>query len=403
MDVSGIRGLERLPPEIWQEIICHACTDGGATGRALALSCKFFHDQSLNLRFYSLSFGQTSALIKFLVSLRMQPKECRPIIHHLFLTPTFYPGHVSQRLRHLIGQAHPNAPQCDPLTLTVTLTSALLSLAARTLRTLCLFPGAKDGGGAPLRPFAQAFPNLEELSVWNHPLFQSSAHAPAAAASAEAGLYSNPVQSDSDASPGCAHHYIFPSLRRMHVVLGDASMPASHLLRQFPTLVSARLTHLRLSGVTYADGELPEILAQLVGVPAPRPLRERLHTAANTSEVLQSVVPSEDAPFPHLRHLVIYAIQPRHDSPDPFAFSKWATLLGLLRELERTCRRVSGMKMVVLERSWMRKPRWESRLWNEWLQRMQGGRGCWVESEMEESRIEGPVDAPKDVEMSRDW
>ena len=54
--------------------------------------------------------------------------------------------------------------------------------------------------------------------------------------------------------------------------------------------------------------------------------------------------------------------------------------------------------MVVLERSWQRKPDWAKRVRDEWLQRMDGGRGCWVESEAEESSIEGPVDAPRAVE-----
>ena len=71
---------------------------------------------------------------------------------------------------------------------------------------------------------------------------------------------------------------------------------------------------------------------------------------------------------------------------------------ALLRELERTCKRVAGMRMVVLERSWMRKPCWAARLREDWKQRTLGGPGCWVESEAEESKIEGPLGSPKDMD-----
>ena len=58
-----------------------------------------------------------------------------------------------------------------------------------------------------------------------------------------------------------------------------------------------------------------------------------------------------DATFPHLRFVVISAVQPRFDAEaGPEAAASWTALLGLLRELERTCKRVEGMRMVVLER-----------------------------------------------------
>ena len=46
----------------------------------------------------------------------------------------------------------------------------------------------------------------------------------------------------------------------------------------------------------------------------------------------------------------------------------------------------------------MRKSKWATRLRDDWLQRMNGERGCWVVTEAEESAIEGPLEAPKGVE-----
>lgn len=390
-----IARLKEIPPEIWHEILCHACTDGGRTGRVLALTCRFFRDQSLNVRFHSLYFEKTSRVVAFLISLQMQPKECKPVIHHIHFTPTLYTGHIQQSLRHLIARYQPDTPGILP-SLSASLTTALFSVATRTLRTLCLFPSDAEDG-APLRPFTQPFPNLEELSVWNHPLFQFSGHAPVALVSSGAHV----DVSDTSGSGSERHdRYLFPALKRAHIVLGDASMPANHLLRRLSTFVSSGLTHLRLSAVTYVDDEVPQILAQLVGVPVPVPLYVRLQMGLDGTGSTRSgaVVPREDAPFPHLRYIAIHAIQPKHDIADPGAFSRWASFLGLLRELERTCRRVKGMSMIVLERSWMRQPCWKLRLHEEWLQRMQGGRGCWVESVAEESEMEGTIYAPKDIE-----
>ena len=159
-------------------------------------------------------------------------------------------------------------------------------------------------------------------------------------------------------------------------------------------MVSSRLTHLRLSGLTCTDEEVPQMLARMLGVPPPVPLRERM--SMGSASASQAPLDTTGAAFPHLRYVVLYAIQPSRD--DMASFPKWAALLGLLRELERTCRRVSGMRMVVLERSWLRKSRWATRLRDDWLQRMDDGKGCWVESEAEESWIEGPLEAPKAVE-----
>ena len=175
-------------------------------------------------------------------------------------------------------------------------------------------------------------------------------------------------------------------------------MSFKNVLASLPALASYQLTHLRLSGITSADEDVPRMLADVLGVPAPMPLRERvrLGMASGSASGSREPLDTSGGKFPNLRHVVLYAIQPGRD--DMQSFPRWATLLGLLRELERTCKRVSGMRMVVLERSWMRKSKWATRLRDDWLQRMNGERGCWVVTEAEESAIEGPLEAPKGVE-----
>lgn len=394
------RRLERIPPEIWQEIIALACTDGGATGRSVALTCRFFREQSLHVRFTSLAFKNTNRLLVFLVSMRVQPKDCRPRIHHVALEPSLYTSHIPHALRYLAGNPQ-LGQESDPVVFCANAVEALFSVAARQLRTLCLVANPL----VPFRCFAHTFPKLEELSVWNHPLClppATAAHGPTQAhrtCPGDIGLGSSGNQgrfgagSDSYETHGDVS-VLFPSLRRLHYVLTDQTMSFKSVLARLPALVSSQLTHLRLSGLICMDEEVPQILARMLGVPPPRPLRERMSLgSASTS---QETLDTSGAAFPHLRHVVLYAIQPSKD--DMASFSKWAALLGLLRELERTCRRVDGMRMVVLERSWLRKSRWATRLRDDWLQRMDEGRGCWVESEAEESWIEGPLEPPKAVE-----
>ena len=72
--------------ELWQQIITAACTDGGYTGRSLALTNKLFHAQSLSTRFHSLAFFSLARVEAFLAFLDNQPEECRPEIQHLYLS-----------------------------------------------------------------------------------------------------------------------------------------------------------------------------------------------------------------------------------------------------------------------------------------------------------------------------
>ena len=402
---SMVARLERIPPEIWQEILSYACSDGGATGRALSRTSRYFHDQSIDCTFHSLEFRSTTTLIRFLVSLHAYPRECK--LRHLLLEPSHHTDNVPRAFQSLAGMStHRPGMVADQPAFCADIAQSLFYLAADYMRTLYMV----HTPAIPFRPFAQTFPKLRELSVWNHPLI------------APTGRLCPPAPSG-----GPPPQPLCPSLRRLHVILTDTDITFRHILARLPAFASSSLTHLRLSGVTYTETALPAKLAEMLGLPAPLPLRERLRLSSAAvcppgdgagagagSASVSASVPSplrpgvgvgtgalvpRDATFPHLRFVVISAVQPRFDAEaGPEAAASWTALLGLLRELERTCKRVEGMRMVVLERSWMRKPSWGARLREDWLGRMRGAQGCWVGSEMEESEIEGPLERPKDVE-----
>ncbi|KAH9927085.1 uncharacterized protein BXZ73DRAFT_90787 [Epithele typhae] len=373
------RHLERLPPEIWHDILSYACTDGGATGRALALTSRFFHEQSHECRLHSVQFRTITRSAIFLRSHR-DPRECK-------IRNFFYKPHLSDIERHIALEDLTIARQGLFQSLLHNQdirdgrgTAAVLALAARHLRTLSI---AYHKLSTPI-PLFQHFPKLQELSVWNHPLAE------------------HPVLDSlllgGESIEANVHRPLCPSLKRLHVILTDSDMSFQTILRRLPDLASTSLTHLRLSGVTYTEDALSDVLAAMLGVPAPLPLRERIRAPGDAASRAGPVVP-DGATFPNLRFLVISAVQPRFDEEaGPEVARKWTGMLGLLRELERTCKRVRGMRMVVLERSWMRKPVWGVRMQRDWEDRMLGGPGCWVVSEAEESKIEGPVDSPKGVE-----
>ncbi|KAI0722315.1 hypothetical protein C8T65DRAFT_715075 [Cerioporus squamosus] len=383
---SSAQGLDRLPNEVWQDIICRACTDNGRTGKALALSCRFFHDQSLNLRFNSLLFKRTKKLVRLLDSLRLQPPDCKPRIQHILVTPDVHSGNIPRSQYHLLGNLRPGQ-MMNRIDFSANAVNALFSIAAKHLRTLCLYPNASQEF-TPFRPFTVALPALEELTVWRHPLTASFAPWPL------------PTLMGRKPNPSA----LFPSLKCFHAVLADMGhLDAQNVLHSLCELSGTGLTHLRLSGVTYLDGELPTTLAELLGLPIPRTLSERMRSAGTGTTARESSAPvvpnAATCRFPKLRHVVIYAIQPSRSTDDPSAFSKWANLLSLLRDLERTCNQLPGMRMVMLERSWMRKPRWAERLRRDWHERMEGGAGCWVTSDKEELEIEGPPERPKGVRV----
>ena len=89
---STMARIAIIPVELWREFITGACTDGGYTGRSLALTNKFFHAQSLSTRFHSLAFFSLAKVEAFFAFLDNQPEECRPEIQHLYL--------FSERARH---------------------------------------------------------------------------------------------------------------------------------------------------------------------------------------------------------------------------------------------------------------------------------------------------------------
>jgi len=84
--------MNRCPVEIYAHIFQLACMDGGYTGRALSLVSKYFHDVSKPLKYYSVSCHGFWQAIEFLRLIKTLP-PCDRIVHYLSVTDA-YPYHI---------------------------------------------------------------------------------------------------------------------------------------------------------------------------------------------------------------------------------------------------------------------------------------------------------------------
>lgn len=218
---------DRFPAEIWIEIVTHACTDGGATGRALSLTCRFLHHVVQPLRFHSIALLSAARLHAFsahLASLTASesPPPPPPIAHLL----------VSVPIRHFgIG-----AQSAEERAALHAAWAVVLAHAAPTLRTLFVHaPPSFDPASAQYAPVPLTFPALTALTV--------------------PGL-------DVDAAAGR-----FPRVHDMHIARAfHAPLLWDPLARSVP-----RARRVRLSGIANANenAQLGAFLRVLLGVPAP--------------------------------------------------------------------------------------------------------------------------------------
>lgn len=396
-----------LPSEIWQKVTELACVDGGRTGVSLALSCKYLHAQTFAGRFYSLalrSLAQLESFVSFVTSLKC-PQENVP-------STTSQGGHFQiLRVRHLWlsfrnempppGPPTPGTSAKGPSMISkaewdariLTGLHALLPLIAPTLLTLVL--AQQETWPLPPDALAPPFPQLTELTFLGGPTdgrgaaISSTAHWPF----------------DLARRP-------FPALRRLHVIADFYSQAyARRALLTAPAHAPTlrQLTHLRLSGLSEGD------CADLAGggeEPLAAALALALGVSPTTPSTLDSTLPGlPRPPLERLRHLVLHGVG-TPGAPCAFSATLWDNVVCALAAVVLQWgphARVPGHigsiagaehSAVLMDRPWRRDFKWEARVWGDWVARMEGGRGCWVEDEEEEEAREGPRDPEDNVEWT---
>ncbi|PIL37465.1 hypothetical protein GSI_01159 [Ganoderma sinense ZZ0214-1] len=346
--------LATVPTELWRDIIELACTDGGATGRSLILTSKFFHTLANDSRLTSVALFSLDHVQCFLAFVRLRPSEWRNPVRHLYLSFLHEP---------VISA---NDESCEKWQSRFTRTmNNFMVLVAPYLRTLTLLQSDRK----QLPSFRLDCPMLTELAVWGD-------------------ISAVVVHSCSGAS---GPH--LPALRRFHFISNEYKARTC-LLAPSSWLSTTRLTHLRLSDIDNADERegFTDTLAGAIGVHMP---------GSGGSDAVSPQ--GKGILLPHLRCLWIHGSEwyiascLEEDWDDG-----WQLLMPKLREVMKEAERERGMRTLIMERSWRKGRIWALRLWDDWLERMEGLHGCWVESEDEERALEGP-DTVKPHEGGQIW
>ena len=364
----------RVPTELWRAILTGACTDGGFTGKSLALTNKFFHAQSLSTRFHSLSLTSLARIKAFLSFLETQPKECNPTIHHLYLSfldetePANPPAEfwrTYSRWTKLEKQEYLENVQAEKERWNVQFIAAMTRLfdfAGPHHRTLCILESIHLR--FPHVP-VNSLPKLQELSLL--------------------GGYELFMLEKLPRTPSPNHPaFKFPSLQRLHCVCVHWSKP-SDILTYLANRASPSFTHLRFSGLSFSfSSQFPYELGRCLGVDVPA--YGQVHDGSAPKFTIGALA--------SLRHVIV------HGNPDPPGGwcgtddGLWDDMCGHLQMVAQAVRDTGSAEMVQMSRPWRRDPRWADRLRDDWVERMEGGGGCWVRSEDGEIRREVYEDDP---------
>ncbi|KAI0723756.1 hypothetical protein C8T65DRAFT_564291 [Cerioporus squamosus] len=337
--------MDSLPVELVTEIAYLACTDGGLTGCSLSLVSKRTRDAAHPARFHTVSLSSDpEAFAKFLdvyMEQRHRLPDTYPRVRHLFLSllpiegepiyrkprPSLYnAAHAyEEHFRNLrdLGERH-GATVC-----------ALMEQLAPGLETFTFIRG--EWKNVP--SVNCAFPRLRELTLVDGvPEF---------------------LRLEDTCQP------MFPQLERLHLVEFFHGRPVD--LCQFAHHAS-RLAHFRCSGMHYADTATMNSLKLVTG----------LSSSEDHSLIL-----------PHLRQVMVQPTHMRYSLGDPQGQDRHRRLPAELRACAEKAR--PGLRFHIFAwhdplgpvftkeetetapRRCIRKAR------EEWMQRVEGNTGCWME------------------------
>ncbi|KDQ62126.1 hypothetical protein JAAARDRAFT_449886 [Jaapia argillacea MUCL 33604] len=360
--------MERCPPEICHKIFSFACKDDGHTGRSLSLVSRYIHEASKLSRYHSVVLEGVDHIQTFANVLKDTPPQFRRV-QHLFIsyrgpapalvesdsgvsrTKVF--GVLTSSNRDIAANRNTGPSLVDNETTEQRGRSAraimstnvilqgivsVLDLMADSLQTLTIVT-------VNLRPFALTpvpLPMLTELTLYG-------IHDPAA---------------------WKLDLHRVPSLRRLHIqgiCFGDAIQPLVEL--------TPNLTHLRMSGLEHAVSISRSIGAALAVFQSQDEVRER--------DVADASNPQSTRP---VRRVLVQPRPPRRFGCG-FAYGQYASAMT---EIERAASNDPERRVMVL------KPQVSTLIGDElvkeakgfWLDRVQGGEGCW--------REDAPLPIPRD-------
>ncbi|KAH9847134.1 hypothetical protein C2E23DRAFT_527675 [Lenzites betulinus] len=376
--------MTHLPLEIWREIFVYACADGGYTGSSLALACRLFYNASLSVRSEALSLFSLRQVELFLAHAkryedRYHGRQLR--IYHLLLSFTAPPPDASSELS--LGSSSEEG-SFDEQWITarrlreqekaawdsrfLKLVPQLLELAAPHIRTLAL----SQSDGFVLPAIKSVLPRLRELTLLvgvsvmvNEDKFDGA-------------LAQAPI-SVTPSPPTCAR---FPALERLHLVCGrHRDFLLRDTLAQLPHLAPG-LTHLRISNATYTHEHcIPVFLRAAVGLPPAD--SQHIGTGYNAAEApLRAPFAADDgdvrALLPSLRHVVVHSVPPPSAGTAGGPYKEYVALMGALHAIGAACQATSDVRVRTTRSARAKQRCWEQVVETHWLDRIEGGHGCWV-------------------------
>ena len=363
--------LESIPTELWKDIATLACTDGGYTGRSLALTSKFVHTQSWPWRLHSVALTSLQDLENLLVFLRTAERQ--PSIEHLYLSfanestikppPDLWTTYwcLSEEERETYNDKSGRAKQAWDARFAPAITE-MLALAGPTLRTLCII----EERPVRLPSFTHGvFPKLEELTLHGYilPIFPVDQ---VKAALSKSRPPAQPLISELSAR--------LPALQRLHLVhTSGRRLSSSDAVNCIAYLAPPNLTHLRLS-----DVHRGAILSWEVMV-----------GGADLDEI--DAWESMPMKLPRISQVIAHGCRAAPGGESGIPDSGWDDFCNDLEAFARRCERVWAISVLHMMRPWRRDRRWKERLRKDWMGRIEGRDGCWVQSEEEEAAREAEV------------
>ncbi|KAI0694742.1 hypothetical protein C8Q76DRAFT_758014 [Earliella scabrosa] len=383
---------QSIPPELWKGIITLACTDGGYTGRSLALTSKFLHAQSHPWRFHSVALDSLIYLEDILKLLRQAqdesvPAQPRPTIEHLYLSfmheicrlpPNFWK--ICRRMSDQEIQEHEQRVASDKQAWDARFIAAMteiLAIAGPTLRTLCIL----EDPAVRFPPFeCGVLPRLEELTLHGHVL-------PLLPVVPVPRRGQPPIELPPDSWAK------LPALRRLHFVyMWGRNLWCGEAVNSIAQLAPSNFTHLRLSNVQRAV--LLPALSRALGVP---------FVAGDGVAVATGIDGSIPSKLRRVKRLITQGYSPAPGGLCGNPYIDWDGFCNDLEAFAQECERARGIRMLHLSRPWRRNCRWKERLRDDWLDRIEGRDGCWVQSEVEEAGREVYEDDPASLDEEDDW
>lgn len=336
---------DRLPVELWFSIMGYACTDGGSTSRAVALTCRFLHTAVQPLRFHSVALLGASRLYAFASHLRSLTSSTAPSppITHLL---------VSVSIRHFGSGAMSD----EERTALHAAWDVVITHAAPTLRTLFVHaPPTFDptSAGHPRAPGAPIFtpPPFPMLEVLALPWFANERDATVAVR--------------------------LPRLRYVHLA------SASHSPRLWDGLVRCvpRARRVRLSGVgnTTENARLGAFVRAVLGV---RTAKGSLVPAPLRGEVVRVKRGSAEEAQAHEVQIALGELEGvwvqmyRYGVFIPDVARRRAAMVAGLERVMRDCHRKTGSRRMVLVSEG--NPAYElEEAMEDWMDWVVGGDGPW--------------------------